>query len=281
MKYGSVSGIDKPISRLVQGTVMVKSDRYEESCRLLDAAVEMGCTTFDTAHGYGGGDNERTVGRWVREAGVRDKVVIIGKGAPQPGPAARSRPTTLRPTCDFAGAFQVRPHRPLSAAPRRPQPAGRADCGGPQRARARARSTLSAAPTGALRVQEANAYAGAARPEGFSASSPNFSLAVQVRSRGPTASASAARRPGRPRLYEQTRCRSSPGRAWRAASSAGASAARTWRSRWNISTSWPSNYCSDDNFERLDCAEQLARKGLTIPQIAMAYVMSAPEHHFA
>ena len=31
MEYGSVSGIDKPISRLVQGTVMVKSDRYEES----------------------------------------------------------------------------------------------------------------------------------------------------------------------------------------------------------------------------------------------------------
>jgi len=42
------------------------------------------------------------------------------------------------------------------------------------------------------------------------------------------------------------------------------------------------SYCSDDNFERLDRAEQLAaEKGLTIPQIAMAYVMSAPMNIFA
>ena len=81
MQYGKVPGIDKPVSRLAQGTVMVKSEDAEKGFALLDAILELGCTTFDTAHVYGGGDNERTVGRWIRERGIEDKVVIIGKGA--------------------------------------------------------------------------------------------------------------------------------------------------------------------------------------------------------
>jgi aryl-alcohol dehydrogenase-like predicted oxidoreductase len=80
MEYGHIPGINKSISRLVQGTVMVNSRELEQSFSLLDEIFELGCTTFDTAHVYGQGDNERTVGRWVNERGVRNKVVIIGKG---------------------------------------------------------------------------------------------------------------------------------------------------------------------------------------------------------
>ncbi|MDF3043247.1 MAG: aldo/keto reductase, partial [Thermomicrobiales bacterium] len=64
MKTGTVPGVDKPISRLVQGTVMVGEDDLEESFALLDAVVELGGTAFDTARHYGRG-NEATVGRWV------------------------------------------------------------------------------------------------------------------------------------------------------------------------------------------------------------------------
>ena len=81
MQYGSIDGIDKPISRLVQGTVMVNSEEIEKGFALLDEVFELGCTTFDTGHVYGNGDNERTVGRWINERGLRDKVVILGKGA--------------------------------------------------------------------------------------------------------------------------------------------------------------------------------------------------------
>ena len=81
MKYSHVPGVTKPISRLVQGTVMVSSDRLDASFALLDGLFELGCNAFDTAHVYGSGDNERTVGRWIRERGIRDKVVVIGKGA--------------------------------------------------------------------------------------------------------------------------------------------------------------------------------------------------------
>ena len=77
----AVPGIDKPVSRLVQGTMMVNSKQLEAGFAFLDAVLEQGCNTFDTAHVYGGGDNERSVGRWVHERGVRDQVVILGKGA--------------------------------------------------------------------------------------------------------------------------------------------------------------------------------------------------------
>jgi aryl-alcohol dehydrogenase-like predicted oxidoreductase len=81
MQYIRLPGIEKEISRLIQGTVMVSSARWDESCALLDGIFELGGNTFDTAHVYGSGDNERTVGDWVRERGIRDQVVILGKGA--------------------------------------------------------------------------------------------------------------------------------------------------------------------------------------------------------
>jgi aryl-alcohol dehydrogenase-like predicted oxidoreductase len=41
-------------------------------------------------------------------------------------------------------------------------------------------------------------------------------------------------------------------------------------------------YCVEENFKRLERAEELAnQKGLTLPQIAMSYVMSQPLNIFA
>ena len=41
-------------------------------------------------------------------------------------------------------------------------------------------------------------------------------------------------------------------------------------------------YCYEDNFKRLDRVRELAaRKGVSVPQIAMAYVMSTPLTVFA
>ncbi|MDF2758713.1 MAG: aldo/keto reductase, partial [Thermomicrobiales bacterium] len=36
MQYGTIPGVDKPVSRLVQGTVMISSENIERSYRLLD-----------------------------------------------------------------------------------------------------------------------------------------------------------------------------------------------------------------------------------------------------
>ena len=81
LRTGSLPGLDKPLPRLVQGTVMVTSADEAGSFRLLDEVFALGGTAFDTAHVYGQGDNERTFGKWVKSRGVRDEVVVVAKGA--------------------------------------------------------------------------------------------------------------------------------------------------------------------------------------------------------
>jgi aryl-alcohol dehydrogenase-like predicted oxidoreductase len=53
----------------------------EDALRLLDAAWDLGITTFDTADAYGGGRSEEYIGSWLatKDAGVRDRVVIATK----------------------------------------------------------------------------------------------------------------------------------------------------------------------------------------------------------
>ena len=62
MEYAKVKGIDKRVSRLVQGTIMLTEREPERGFELLDAAWEAGYTAFDTAALYGGGTCERVFG---------------------------------------------------------------------------------------------------------------------------------------------------------------------------------------------------------------------------
>lgn len=120
MQYGEIPGVTKPVARLTQGTVMIGSDKIDYSFNLLDEVLALGGNTFDTAHGYGNGDCERTLGRWIETRGVRDRVVIITKGAHHNQDRARVTPfdITSRPV-RLAGAAPHRLYRPLSAPPRR------------------------------------------------------------------------------------------------------------------------------------------------------------------
>ena len=80
MEYGTVEGVRKPVSRLVLGTMIINTKELDRSFRLLDDAVELGCTTLDTAHIYAGGDSERAIGGWMEQRGNREKLVILTKG---------------------------------------------------------------------------------------------------------------------------------------------------------------------------------------------------------
>ena len=51
---------------------------------MLDGFFERGGNVFDTAWVYGGGRTEAVLGEWLRARGVRDEVVVIGKGAHSP-----------------------------------------------------------------------------------------------------------------------------------------------------------------------------------------------------
>src|SRR5438477_8506893 len=89
MEYGIVPGVDKAVSHLVFGTgsmlstnlFVFPSNKLKRTWfSILDAVFDMGCTAYDTAHVYQFGDAERTLGAWIRQRGVREKVVIINKG---------------------------------------------------------------------------------------------------------------------------------------------------------------------------------------------------------
>jgi aryl-alcohol dehydrogenase-like predicted oxidoreductase len=53
----------------------------EEAAAIMDAAVELGITTFDTADAYGGGRSETYIGEWLRTKppSTRDEIVLSTK----------------------------------------------------------------------------------------------------------------------------------------------------------------------------------------------------------
>ena len=87
MDYGKVTGVDKPVSRIVFGTdrlrgrglpLLPSRSLEQQAFSLLDRSFELGCNAFDTARMYW--DSERTLGAWIRAHRNRDQVVVISKG---------------------------------------------------------------------------------------------------------------------------------------------------------------------------------------------------------
>lgn len=72
---GNFGGIGSSPAFFGQGTPK------EEAFRVMDAAWELGITTFDTADAYGGGRSETFIGEWLatKGAGVREGIVIATK----------------------------------------------------------------------------------------------------------------------------------------------------------------------------------------------------------
>lgn len=286
MQYGTIPGIDKPISRLVQGTVMIESKELEKSFALLNGVFELGCTAFDTAHVYGGGDNERTVGKWIRERNVREKIVLIGKGA-HPN-ADRQRVTPFDITADLHDSLArfgtdyidlYLLHRDNPAVPVGPIIETLNEHLRAGRIRAFGGSNWTY-----QRIQEANRYAAEHSLTPFVVSSPNFSLADQLRP--PWAgciSISGAQGEAARQWYAQQKLALFT---W--SSLAGGFFSGRFRRDNLKSFQAPLDklcvqcYCDEANFQRLDRVQALAaQKMLSVPQIALAYVMSQPLNIFA
>lgn len=286
MNYGRVSGLDKDISRLVQGTVMINGDDVNKEFALLDGIFELGCTTFDTAHVYGSGKNERAVGQWVRDNNLREKVVIIAKGAHHNADRKRVTPHDIsadiydslaRFKFDYLDLYIL--HRDDPSVPVGPivevlnehQKAGRI--------RAFGGSNWSH-----QRIDEAHRYAAEHGLTPFAASSPNLSMAEQIREPWEGCVSIGGKKGEVSRAYYQEH--QTPLFTW-SSLAGGFFSGRFRRDNLNTFTEYLDKlcvecYCAKENFERLDRAEELAkRKGLTLPQIAMSYVMSQPLNIFA
>ena len=62
MKYGQVPGVDKPISRIVQGVIQVDRNNEEGAMAHMDAVLETGINAVDTALIYG---SDAFLGKWL------------------------------------------------------------------------------------------------------------------------------------------------------------------------------------------------------------------------
>ncbi len=286
MSFGSIPGIDKPVSRLVHGTILATSKDLAHTFDVLDQVLESGCNAFDTARVYGGGDNEVAVGKWVNDRGVRDKIVIIGKGAHPAG--GRNRVTPADIDADVAESLRCFGfshmdlyflHRDDPAVPVGPI----VECLNAHLAAGRIHA-FGGSNWSHERIGQANEYARTHNLVPFAASSPNLSLAVQ-------------------RKAPWDGCVSISGQAGKAA--------RDWYRSHNVPLfTWsslaggffsgrvrPDNldtfktyldklcvevYATDENFRRLQRVRELAEeKNLSVPQIALAWVLNQPLDLFA
>jgi aryl-alcohol dehydrogenase-like predicted oxidoreductase len=280
MQYGEVPGIGKPVSRLVQGTVMINSAKFDEGCALLDAVLGLGCNTFDTAHVYGGGDNERSVGRWVNDRGVREQVVIIGKGAHHNGDRKRVTPFDIaadihdslaRFGFDYIDLYLL--HRDDPGVPVGPIVEALNEHLRAGRIRAFGGSNWATE-----RIAAANQYATEHDLVPFVASSPHFSLADMAEAPWDgcisiSANSAAAERD----WYARENIAIFP---WSSLSGGFFSGRLTPENRDDPAhqdTLYTRCYGTPENYARLARAAELARaKGVTVPRIALAWVLAHP-----
>ncbi len=84
MEYTHLGRTGLKVSRLCLGTMNFGPQTTEEdSCKIMDRALELGINFFDSANVYGWkkgeGVTEQILGRWFEQGGRRDKVVLATK----------------------------------------------------------------------------------------------------------------------------------------------------------------------------------------------------------
>jgi predicted dehydrogenase/aryl-alcohol dehydrogenase-like predicted oxidoreductase len=272
MKYGTVPGLDKKLSRVVMGVDNICAAPHVAA--LFDDFYEKGGNTFDTAFIYGGGQSERAVGAWLKSRGVRNEIVIIDKGAHTPHCLPQAIGEELRISLQRLGLEHVdlylmhrdNPEVPVGEfidAMNEQQQAGRL-------------TLFGVSNWTVQRIDQANAWAKAHGRRGIAAVSNNFSLARMIAP--PWEGCVASSDPETRRWHQQTQ---TPLLSW-------SSQARGFfvpqRAAPDKTTDNDLVRCwySPDNFQRQARAVELAGQyGVEPVTIALAYVLCQPFPTFA
>ncbi|HEV7213756.1 MAG TPA: aldo/keto reductase [Chloroflexota bacterium] len=276
MEYGSIEGLDRPVSRLILGTMAYRpepEERYAHWAGMLDAFLAAGGNMVDTAHTYGGGRSEQTLGRWLQERANRRQVLILGKGAhPQPGKPHRVTPEDI--DSDISESLQRLQtpyidlyllHRDDPAVPVGPI----VECLNRQIDAGRLRA-IGGSNWTSQRIDAANEYAAAHQLRGFTASSPNLSLAVASEPIWPDCVTVDTQELA---WYRQ---RQFPLLSW-SSQARGFFSGRFSPQQREIDPDVTRALYSDDNWERLRRARELAEKKATTPtRVALAWVLRQP-----
>lgn len=271
MRYGSLEGVDKKISRLVLGCD--NQITLPHGSVMFDDFFERGGNAFDTAWLYFHGHCERILGRWIENRGLREEVVVLVKGAHTPrctpeGLTSQLLESLDRLQTDYADVYMLHRDNPQV-------PVGEfVDVLNEHRAAGRIRA-FGGSNWSLDRLEAANRYAAEHGLQPMTALSDNFSLARMVDpvwggcvsvSDSTSRSWLAAHRMALFAWSSQARGffteRGDP------ADTSDAEMVRCWHAA--------------DNFARRERAQELAaRRGVTPTAIALAYVLAQPFEVFA
>ncbi len=273
MPTAAIPGIDLPVSRLIMGTMYHVTGDLAKTCAMLDHYVERGGNALDTAWVYG---TEAHVGQWLKLRGIRERMVLIAKGAAD----ARCTPAMVtahllqsleRMQTDYADMFLMHRDNPTV-------PVGEFVDVLNEHLRAGRIRAFGGSNWSTARLQAANDYARQHDLRGFAASSPHFSLAVW--NEPMWADCVAAVDPASRAWYAGT---GMPLLAWSSQAN-GFFSGRfgtepgTATAAANIRRVW----FNPDNFRRLQRVLELAqRKGVTGAELALAYVLRQKLNGFA
>lgn len=271
MIYANVPGVAVPVSRLVMGCDNQRS--MSHAAAMWDDYFERGGNAFDTAWLYYQGLQERLLGQWMKNRGLRDQIVVIGKGAHPPACNPGSITRQLHETLERLQVEKLDVY--LMHRDNLDIPVGEFVDVLNEHVRAGRIGIFGGSNWTIERVAAANRYAKRKGLQGFGALSNNFSLARMVNPvwGGCVAASDEASR----KWLKKTQL---PHFAW-------SSQARGFftdragpdkRTDAELVRSW----YADDNFARRERAQTLAaKKGVSPTAIVAAYVLHQPFPSFA
>lgn len=271
MRTIEIKGLDKPVTCLIQGSDYFKHNVYDKVCTVLDGFFAAGGNTIDTAYIYCGGESEETIGRWMKDRGNRQEVIILTKGAhhdkngPKVNPEAIASDlaTSLeRLGTDYIDLYAL--HRDDPAVP-----VSIIIDALNEHIRAGKVRAIGASNWTTARLQEANEYAASKGLAGFTFNSPNLSLA---KAKEPFWTGCVSADEDCCAWHEEHQL---PLLSWSSQARGFFTGRFTPEVRDNADL--VRVFYSDANWERLYRAEELGkRKGVSTIQIALAYVLNQP-----
>ena len=280
MKYAQIDGIDKPVSRLLQGSIMLSREDRDGNFRLLDACFENGFNAYDSAHSYGAGFTDSELGAWMAARGIRDEAVILGKCAhPEDDIADRVRPEYIRSDLDESLERLQTDHIELWLLHRdsREYPVGEIVDVLHEAKEAGKIGLYGGSNWYADRVKAANDYAAANGKTPFTVSSPQFSVAEMIKAPWEGCISVSGEQGEADRAYYEEKGISLF--TWSSLAGGFMTGKFTRDNLESFSEYWETNpigaYAYESNFQRLDRVIELAAdKSLTPSQIAVAYVLN-------
>lgn len=287
MKYKEIPYVDKKVSRIFFGTAMEPFMRGEDCGALLDAVYEMGVNSFDSARAYG--KAEQSLGRWLAERSMRERVILLSKCAHPDLVTGQKRVSEkdIRAdfeessrclNTDFIDIYLLHRDDPEVAAGELIETFNAMHAEGKIGAFGGSNWTHE-------RIEEANEYAYKHNLIPFAVSSPNFGLAEQVGDPwgGGCVSVSGPQGEAARRWYCEKQM---PLIAYSSLAhgmfSGKVKSTDSERIAELLDEPAVRGYACDANFERLRrCEELAAKKGCAVSQIAMAWIYGQDLNTFA